>query len=59
MLKSIATTWNDEFELPDHSYTALDIQGYVEYILKNMTHHQPTHLFNFTSLGSTIDWSSK
>ena len=28
------TTWNDEFELPDGSYSVSDIQDYFEYILK-------------------------
>ena len=32
--KTSASTWNDEFELPDGSYSASDIQGYFEYILK-------------------------
>ena len=27
-------TWDDEFELPDRSYSVSDIQDYVEYILK-------------------------
>ena len=27
-------TWNDEFELPDGSYSVLDIQDHFEYILK-------------------------
>ena len=27
-------TWSDEFELPDGSYSILDIQDYFEYILK-------------------------
>ena len=27
-------TWNDEFELPDGSYSISDIQDYFEYILK-------------------------
>ena len=31
-----APTWNDEFELPDGSYSVSDIQDYFEYILKNM-----------------------
>ena len=26
--------WNDKFELPDGSYSVLDIQDYFEYILK-------------------------
>ena len=27
-------TWNDEFKLPDGSYSVSDIQGYFKYILK-------------------------
>ena len=27
-------TWNEEFKLPDGSYSVLDIQNYFEYILK-------------------------
>ena len=33
--KISASTWNDEFELPDGSYSISDIQDYFEYILKN------------------------
>ena len=33
--KISAPTWNDQFELPDGSYSASDIQDYFEYILKN------------------------
>ena len=29
-----APTWNDKFELPGGSYSALDIQDYFDYILK-------------------------
>ena len=32
--KISAPTWNDEFELPDESYSVSDIQDYFEYILK-------------------------
>ena len=32
--KASAPTWNSEFELPDGSYSASDIQDYFEYILK-------------------------
>ena len=32
--KISAPTWNDEFELPDVSYSVSDIQDYFEYILK-------------------------
>ena len=30
--------WNDEFELPDGSYSMSDIQDYFKYIIKNMQH---------------------
>ena len=33
--KISAPTWNDEFELPDGSYSVSDIQDYFEYILEN------------------------
>ena len=32
--KISAATWNEEFELPDGSYSISDIQDYFEYILK-------------------------
>ena len=32
--KMSAPTWNNKFELPDGSYSALDIQDYFKYILK-------------------------
>ena len=32
--KISASTWNEEFHLPDGSYSASDIQDYFEYILK-------------------------
>ena len=35
--KIIAPTWNDEFELPDGSYSVSDIQDHIEYIIKNTT----------------------
>ena len=33
-LKISAPTWNDEFDLPDESYSVSDIQDYFEYIIK-------------------------
>ena len=33
-LKIIPPTWNDEFELPDSFYSVLDIQDYIELIIK-------------------------
>ena len=32
--KISAPAWNDKFGLPDGSYSVLDIQDYLEYILK-------------------------
>ena len=32
--KNSAPTWNDEFSLPDGSYSVSDIQDYFEYIIK-------------------------
>ena len=33
-LKIFTPTWNDEFALPDRSYSTSDIQDYFEYVLK-------------------------
>ena len=33
--KISAPIWNEEFELPDGSYSVLDIQDYFEDIIKN------------------------
>ena len=35
-LKISAPTWNDEFDLPDGSYSISNIQENFEYIIKNM-----------------------
>ena len=44
IFKISAPAWNDEFELPDGSYSVSNIQDYFEYILKIMkkilTNHQ-------------------
>ena len=32
--KISAPTWNDEFNLPDGSYSVSDVQGYFEYTVK-------------------------
>ena len=36
--KTSAPTQNEEFQLPDGSYSVSDIQDYFKYILKNMRH---------------------
>ena len=35
ILTIVSPTWNDEFELPDDSYSESDIQDYIEPIIKN------------------------
>ena len=52
--KIIAPTWNDEFELPDGSYSVSDIQDHIEYIIKN-TKQQQLLLFMVTSIELMID----
>ena len=37
-LKIIVPTYNDEFELPDGSYSVSDIEDYIEFIIKKMKH---------------------
>ena len=49
-LKLIASTWNDEFELPDGSYSFLDIQDFIEYIIKKHETLTTFLLFMFVSI---------
>ena len=44
--KISASTWNDEFELPDASYSISNTQDYFEYILKKYSEsvHNPSKL---------------
>ena len=43
-LRIIAPMWSDQFVvLPDWSYSVLDIQGYIEYIIKKATNY-PIHI---------------
>ena len=35
--KISAPSWNDKFDFPDASYTISAIQGYFEYIIKNIS----------------------
>ena len=37
-LKIIVSTYNDEFELPDGSYSVSNIEDYIEFIIKKMKH---------------------
>ena len=45
--KISAPPWNDEFELPDGSYSISDIQDYFEYILKNMEKILISHQYRY------------
>ena len=45
--KISAPTWDDEFHLPNGSYSVSDIQDYFEYIIKNMKLLQIILLFKF------------
>ena len=47
-IKIIAQAWNDEFELPDGSYSVSDIQDYIEFIIKKhetLTTIPPIHVY--------------
>ena len=46
--KIFPPTWNDEFDLPDGSYSISDIQDYFEYIIKKhetMANISPVHIY--------------
>ena len=46
--KIFALTWNDEFDLPDGSYSISDIQHYFEYIIKKhetITNNAPVQIY--------------
>ena len=45
--KISAPTWNDEFELPDGSFSISDIQDYFDDILKNMEKVQINHQYKY------------
>ena len=47
-IKIIAQAWNDEFELPDGSYSVSDIQHYIDFIIKKhktLTRIPPIHVY--------------
>ena len=46
--KISAPTWNDEFDLPDGSYSVSDIQDYFEFIIKKhetIADNRPVHIY--------------
>ena len=46
--KISAPSWNDEFDLPDGSYSISDIQDYFEFITKKPETSTEIHQFKFT-----------
>ena len=46
-LKIIAPRWNDEFELPEGSYSVSNIQDYIEYINKKRESLSAIPPYNF------------
>ena len=40
IFKISAPTWNEEFKLPDESYSISDIQNYYEYVFKSIRKRQ-------------------
>ena len=47
--KISARTWNDEFDLPDGSYSVSDIQDYFEFIIKKhetLADNSPIQIYN-------------
>ena len=45
--KISSSTWNDEFELIDGSYSVSDIQDYFEYILKKHEESAVNHQYKY------------
>ena len=43
--KLFAPTWNDEFNLPDGSYSVSDIQYYFEYIYETIADNPPAQIY--------------
>ena len=47
-VKITAPTWNDEFKLPDGSYSVSDLQDYIKYIIKKheaLPNNLPIHIY--------------
>ena len=57
--KISAPTWNDEFDLPDGSYSIADIQDYFEFIIKNTKLQLKTLLYKFTQIKSKTEFFFK
>ena len=47
--KISAPTWNDEFDLPDGSYSVVEIQDYFEFIIKKhetLAENRPVQIYS-------------
>ena len=57
--KISAPTWNDEFDLPDGSYSIADIQDYFQFIIKSTKFQLKILLYKFTLIKSKTELFSK
>ena len=59
--KILAPTWNEEFELPDGSYSRPDIQDYFEYTLKKHEEKtvNPSIMIYINKIGNRITFKIK
>ena len=57
--KILAPTWNDEFDLPDGSYSFADIQDCFEIIIKKHETLAENLLYKFTLIKSKTELFSK
>ena len=53
--KISAPTWNDEFDLPDGSYSIAEIQDYFEFIIKKHEILTENLLYKFTLIKSKTE----
>ena len=47
--KISAPTWNDEFDLPDGSYSVVEVQDYFEFIIKKhetLAENRPVQIYS-------------
>ena len=59
--KISAPTWNDEFDLPDGSYSTVDIQEYFEFIIKKhetLAENAPIQIYP-NKIKNRIDFKTK
>ena len=57
--KTSSPTWNDTFDLPDGSYSIVDIQDYFEFIIKKHETLTEDPLVQFIPIKSKTEWFLK